>query len=57
MVKCAKQKFVFYDLFPEATVNFNNVRKFSYAIDEGILLHHCESQLQENFGYVRYLGT
>ena len=53
------KKSAFYDLIAEITVNVNDVQKFSYVID-GMLIHRCKWQLNENFGtfcehYVRYL--
>ena len=38
------KKSAFYDLFPEMTVNVNNVQKFSYVIDVGMLIHRCRCQ-------------
>lgn len=54
------KKATFYELFPELSINVNDIEKFTYVIDGGMLLHRCKWQLEEKFGticehYVRYL--
>lgn len=48
-------KATFYDLFPEVSVDVNDVQKFSYIMDGMMLLHRCKWHLEETYGHNIYV--